>query len=583
MPRNKGKRNRQGSRKVAVSIQIAEIITSVGQMVPVAGPFIKGIAETAKLLLDDMEKFKTNSEDMEHLADDILDIVRIIRDAGMQVSAMPEGVRYAVDLRAACLDFQEFLIDISTQLNEMRRNKGGVQRKILDFFASRDIREDISCHRRVVDNARANFQTQLLLNLFQVAVNSDTTISRMNEQISVLQSTVRTSIVTAPPISTTTPIVDPVNHGNETQLMRHYYRMPGGIDLVEGLQDINVRAHSASVVQLINWFCRLHHHFLFLWWYFHFRWAFSPNFEISLASSSHRGLRIWAVLIGIDAYPGAPLRGCVTDALAMETYLIKNLGVPKGQIQRLISSKYPSSSGSSIGITHHYSYPTRANIIDTLLGLSKNRRLRKATVSSFYSRDAVRYSTSKSTSENRWHHRLYKADDFVEVFCPIDRGIIGDKGASIPNISEREINNILHIIHLYTGAHVTFIVDCKYDFGVPDIGNRTAIPLGDSGVRMFNSAKERIGDWYGYRDVWADTWNYDIDSHTILGAGGRREVATECQYPNRFGGAFTQALVKMLKSGSLNEEATYVDLSNALPRLYPTLGGAGISKRLSWI
>ncbi|KAK0434278.1 uncharacterized protein EV420DRAFT_1282625, partial [Desarmillaria tabescens] len=183
--------------------------------------------------------------------------------------------------------------------------------------------------------------------------------------------------------------------------------------------------------------------------------------------------RIWAVIIGIDAYPGNPLHGCVTDALTMETYLIKNLGVPRRQIQRLISSKYPSSRGSSIGVTNYYSHPTRANIIDTLLGLSTNSNINKGDGiiiffagrgSSYYPRehsttifgDNSELSPLMSTSVEKWH----QCGCPIEALCPIDRNTIGDNGVRIPDISDREMVNILRIIYLSTGAYITLILDC---------------------------------------------------------------------------------------------------------------------------
>ncbi len=47
---------------------------------------------------------------MKDLAGDIIEIVKIIRDAGIQVSAMPEGINYAAGLRTACLEFQESVL-----------------------------------------------------------------------------------------------------------------------------------------------------------------------------------------------------------------------------------------------------------------------------------------------------------------------------------------------------------------------------------------------------------------------------------------------------------------------------------------
>ncbi len=47
---------------------------------------------------------------MKDLAGEIIEIVKIIRDAGIQVSAMSEGFKYAAGLRTAYLEFQESVL-----------------------------------------------------------------------------------------------------------------------------------------------------------------------------------------------------------------------------------------------------------------------------------------------------------------------------------------------------------------------------------------------------------------------------------------------------------------------------------------
>ncbi len=57
--------------------------------------------------------------------------------------------------------------------------------------------------------------------------------------------------------------------------------------------------------------------------------------------------RFWAVIIGIDGYKSSPLRGCVSDALLVEKYLMEEIGVTQERIQGLLGSQDTSSDGPS--------------------------------------------------------------------------------------------------------------------------------------------------------------------------------------------------------------------------------------------
>ncbi|KAK0217304.1 hypothetical protein IW262DRAFT_1252331, partial [Armillaria fumosa] len=223
-----------------------------------------------------------------------------------------------------------------------------------------------------------------------------------------------------------------------------------------------------------------------------------------------------AVLIGIDGYPN-PLRGCVADALIIEKYLTTILGVPKDRIQYLLGKR---PDDSSTHIPHKNSLPTRTNIVDTLLGLSENPRINNGdSIIIFFS----------------GHGSSYYCPNYlcpIEALCPIDRGAPDGQDTCVPDISDREINNIL--AHIYHGkdARITVILDCCHAGGAtkaPLNGSmRTAHSLPPrSFVRMLDSAKERMGDWHGYRDVWAKEWIPVMDSHIALAACKDYQFAKE--------------------------------------------------------
>ena len=48
-----------------------------------------------------------------------------------------------------------------------------------------------------------------------------------------------------------------------------------------------------------------------------------------------KGTRFWALIIGNNDYPKAPLSGCVNDAILMQRYLIRYLNVPHDHIRIL--------------------------------------------------------------------------------------------------------------------------------------------------------------------------------------------------------------------------------------------------------
>ncbi|KAK0209636.1 hypothetical protein IW262DRAFT_1528423 [Armillaria fumosa] len=74
--------------------------------------------------------------------------------------------------------------------------------------------------------------------------------------------------------------------------------------------------------------------------------------------------RFWAVLIGIDAYEGRPLHGCISDTSLMKKFLIDDLGVLKERIQCLL--------GSHDSIPDNPLTPSHANIVNTLCSLIHN-------------------------------------------------------------------------------------------------------------------------------------------------------------------------------------------------------------------
>ncbi|PBK84499.1 hypothetical protein ARMGADRAFT_1037003 [Armillaria gallica] len=143
-----------------------------------------------------------------------------------------------------------------------------------------------------------------------------------------------------------------------------------------------------------------------------------PDSESQPMSEDHRkaahcidASRIWAVLIGINAYPSSsncsPLRGCMNDIEKMEEFLTKDLGVPEGHIQS--------------------SYDLEA--------------------SGFFEADDI------------------SAVGSIEALCPMDRRTASATDLCIPDISDQELNTILAEISHEKGNHITLILDCCHSSG----------------------------------------------------------------------------------------------------------------------
>ncbi|KAK0470893.1 hypothetical protein IW261DRAFT_1305246, partial [Armillaria novae-zelandiae] len=163
--------------------------------------------------------------------------------------------------------------------------------------------------------------------------------------------------------------------------------------------------------------------------------------------------RFWAVLIGIDGYNRFPLRGCVSDALLVEEYLKEEICVPQERIQRLLGSLDTSSEDPS--------FPSRTNIVDTLLGLVDNPQIEIGDhiIIYFAGHGSGYYPNEYHIGYAEDNRSLGGIDASIEAICPIDRDAIGSDGLRIPDISDREINSIFQQISRSKGNQITFFLD----------------------------------------------------------------------------------------------------------------------------
>ncbi len=252
----------------------------------------------------------------------------------------------------------------------------------------------------------------------------------------------------------------------------------------------------------------------------------------------------------------------------MEKYLTQDLGVPNNHIQLLLGSEEHTSPDDPMN-------PSRANIIDALLSLATNDEMKDSDIIIIYfAGHGSSYSSPDDVS-------IYED---IETLCPMDRDIIVNDEA-IPDISDRELNAILSLIAEYKRSPITVILDCCYggSIGLPEPGARTSPQTTHATVQdMLLAGEKNLKDYPGYRSILSKNWSPDMDSHVILTACEDYQFANEKKVEGKDGGhigVFTDSLVRVLRSGYITEDTTYVDLIVALgSSVYQTPGVYGKSR-----
>ncbi|KAK0217302.1 caspase domain-containing protein [Armillaria fumosa] len=340
------------------------------------------------------------------------------------------------------------------------------------------------------------------------------------------------------------------------------------IDSAELLEHVRNKARlnsDAESEQALDNLHELHHLRLKLWSLLqipHFKmikpkWISGPPYRHPDTS------RFWAVIIGIDSYESSPLRGAVSDALLMRDYLRKELRMPDTHIECLLSSDFRNAI-----------FPSRRNIIRKLLSLATDTQIECGdNIIIFFSGHGTSYSFPEDPQYNadgipnaRGSSRFASP---IEALCPADRGKPDGWGAPIPDISDREINGILHQISRNKGHHITVILDCCHSGSATrdiqaQIEVKRVAPL-DSPEEMLNAARENLSGYSDYQDVFSEGWRPDKSSHVTLAACRDYQFAMETPVKGLYNGVFTRSLVDTLRSGYYKKETTYADLNGALP------------------
>ena len=304
-----------------------------------------------------------------------------------------------------------------------------------------------------------------------------------------------------------------------------------------------------------------------------------------------KGIRFWALLIGNNAYPKAPLGGCVNDVNLIKNYLKQYLNVPLDHIRALRDA-------------------TRETLINAFYDLRDDERIKPD------DNILIHFSGHGSSYDTRDYFITFASKaGSIEAICPVDRG------DSIPDISDRELNSILSELRTAKGPNITVTLDCCYaggtvrGFNGSDTSAIRFIPpirIGDGGdapdlMRMFEAAdhnpRRRLNP--NVPSISSDLWLSDNDSFVLLAACQDFQYAKESNFkeeesihlpyeadldtrgkvvspdagPQRlnFGrvgdhpistrqGRFTMALIKVLES-EVARKATYESVIKSIGRL----------------
>ncbi|KAK0231798.1 caspase domain-containing protein [Armillaria nabsnona] len=330
--------------------------------------------------------------------------------------------------------------------------------------------------------------------------------------------------------------------------------------------------------------------------------AVKPKAFPTSTGTPHRidASRFWAVIIGIDAYRTHPLYGCVADALLMQEYLEKDLGVPSDRIQRLLGMKHTPCDDPF--------YPSRQNITRMLCSLIDNPRIKQGdNIVIYFAGHGSRYACSECSGAGktkksivadvrastpgyatRTQRYIGHVDTFcpTEAICPIDRNLVDANGSIIPDISDRELNTILHEISRAKGNKITAIFDCCHSSSVTRgerSGVRSVLPLKSTRDLMFRVGMDNLKRISNRTSIMEKRWRPNMSSHVILAACKEHQFAKEIPVGRSYHGFFTHSLVEALRSGSWTKELTYDELVFNLPlgrKQTPVVAGDSKLERL---
>lgn len=239
-----------------------------------------------------------------------------------------------------------------------------------------------------------------------------------------------------------------------------------------------------------------------------------------------------ALLIGIDDYPGHPLKGCVNDIDAVHGVLVGRMGIPESQIRCLVS---PLATAARTPIAGEQE-ASAANIVDALAELATTAVDRGHRVFIYYSGHGKRVDVKAEDGTIFYREALVPAD----FASPNSKGFLFDF----------EVNERLHAIAQRTTS-VTVVLDCCHSAGATrandaaesttrtlDLGDDAVGPIDDPGA-----ADRALGD-----DERAPGVAAGVDDCHVVSACLANQFAREDTYSGARHGLLTHAFLAALEA-----------------------------------
>ncbi|KAK0244445.1 hypothetical protein EDD85DRAFT_1018129 [Armillaria nabsnona] len=129
-------------------IQGAKLAAAAGEMVPF--PYLKGAAQCAVIFLEAIEKAGKNDEDLQALADDIGITICIVKEA---IEA--HGINSATHYHGVCAEFQTYLENLLSELNNTQRNLG--RKRFKRFLKTKKVSDAINGFKERMNSIKANY------------------------------------------------------------------------------------------------------------------------------------------------------------------------------------------------------------------------------------------------------------------------------------------------------------------------------------------------------------------------------------------------------------------------------------------
>lgn len=304
-------------------------------------------------------------------------------------------------------------------------------------------------------------------------------------------------------------------------------------------------------------------------------WKLPPSktFELPATISGNKsaridGSRIWVLSIGNNGYksPTSSLQGSIQDAVYFQNYCKIFLGVPAEPNMRLLKNA------------------TRKSMIDALYKIRDNDEMHMQPGDTFIFQYSG-HGTSYDPVAYKYPGPVAEIRGSIEALCPVDRGKF------VPDISDRELNNILNAIQKEREVNIAVVLDCCHSGGairVPDAAGdlwatryvdplmyRLDTPGSDLETMLLTGDEDtrRREDTPLINDA---AWMGDIENLVLLAASQDFQVTAEGnfevpvvlipgvsqsspsqQHSLKPCGRFTSALLNVLVSGSIGQVKTF--------------------------